>query len=107
MDLQFPLVNLQSGKIQIPGYVDATEIISWNVWTVPDDAIGPAGIHRTLRGKEIVCMNMKGGMVHWTDDSFDSVSARLLEARGQKDRAEIHAAAHAAAKINKSPLAVS
>jgi len=107
MLLQFPLVNLQTGKTQIPGYVDVTEIASWNLWTVPDDAIGgPQGLHRSLRGKEIVVLSTKSGLTHWTDDSFDSVSARILDARGQKDRAEIHAAAHAAAKTNKSPLAV-
>ncbi len=105
MLLQFPLVNLQTGETEIPGYLDADNVISWNVWNVPSDL--PSGIHRTMRGKAIVCINLKGGLAHWTDDSFDSVSARILEARGQKDSAEVHVAVHAAAKINKSRLAIS
>jgi hypothetical protein len=115
MFLHFACVNIQTGEFEIPSYVDVTEIVSWNRWKVPDDQAG--GIHRGLRGKLIIVLNMKSGIAHWTDESFDSVSARILEARGQdaataarlmKDRAELHAAAYAAEQMSakKSSLAV-
>jgi hypothetical protein len=113
MLLHFLLVNTLSGETEIPGYIDVAELASWTRWKVPDDApMGGPSPHRTLRGKFLISLNTKGGMTHWTDESFDSVSARILEARGQKDRAEIHAAANAAEKARelqtkKSPMAVS
>jgi hypothetical protein len=107
MLLHFQLINMQTGETDIPGYIEADAILSWNVWKLGDDL--SQGMHRTMRGKTIVVINVNNGigLAHMTTDSFDSVSARILEARGQKDRAEIHAAAHASAKINKSSLAVS
>jgi hypothetical protein len=110
MLLYFEAVNTLTGETAIPGYIDVDELASWTRWKVPDDAGGgPGGVHRSLRGKLLISLNTKGGMTHWTDESFDSVSARILEVRGQKDRAEIHAAAHAAEQMNskKSSLAVS
>ena len=109
MFVHFSLVNIQSGETGIPGYVDVNEIASWNRWKVPDDLAG--GLHRSLRGKLIIVLNMKVGITHWCEESFDAVSARILEARGQKDRAEIHAAASAAEKTaelqnKKHPMAV-
>ncbi len=112
MLLQFSLVNIATGETGIPGYVDVNEIASWNRWKVPDDTPGgPGGLHRTLRGKLITTLNMKTGATHWSDETFDAVSARILEARGQKDQAEIHRAARAGEQTaelqsKKSPLAV-
>jgi hypothetical protein len=105
MDLQFPFVNVATGETGVPAYVDAEQIMVWYQWIIPDD-LGQ-GVSRKLRGKTLVVLVTKSGSQHWTDDSFDSVSARILEAKGQKDRAQLHAAAHAAELLKKkSPLAV-
>jgi hypothetical protein len=97
------LVNTSSGQEHIPQYVDANEIVSWGPWLVPDPL--PQGINRGLRGRTLIVLNFKSGMMHWCEEGFDAVSARILAARGQLDEAKVHEAA-AAASATRSPLAV-
>jgi hypothetical protein len=119
MFLRFLLANIQSGEVDVSSYIDTNEIASWNTWNVGDQP-GP-GIHRLMRGKKIVVINMKGGLAHWCIESFDSVAARILEARGNEtdaqearrrhlEAAEIHKNKHADTQLRelnvKHPLAV-
>lgn len=90
--IRFFLVNLQSGEKQVEAYIDASRVVSWNRWKVPDDLTPGGAVHRSFRGKMLVTLNMEQGMTHWTDEDFDSVSARLLAARGQTAEADEHAA---------------
>jgi hypothetical protein len=97
------LVNTGSGEEHIPQYVDANEIVSWGPWLVPDSL--PQGMHRSLKGRTLVVLNFKTGMMHWCEESFDAVSARILAARGQEAEAKAHEAA-AALNAPRSALAV-
>lgn len=103
MFVKFLLVNTASGEEHIPQYVDAGEIVCWGPWVVPDSL--PPGMHRSLRGRTLVVLNTKTGHMHWCEESFDVVSARILAARGQHEEAKVHEAA-AALHAPKSPLAV-
>lgn len=103
MDRQFFVVNTSSGEQHIPQYVDCKEVVSWGPWVVPDPL--PQGMHRSLKGRTLIVLNMKTGHMHWCEESFDAVSARLLAARGQHEEVKAHEAA-AALNAPKSPLAV-
>jgi hypothetical protein len=103
MFLKFLLVNTSSGEEHIPFYVDASDISSWSPWVVPDSL--PQGMHRTLRGRTLTVLNLKPGHMHWCEESFDAVSARILSGRGQEPEAKAHEAA-AALNAPKSALAV-
>lgn len=103
MFLKFLVVNTSSGEEHIPQYVDANEIISWGPWVLPESL--PPGMHRSFRGRTLIVLNLKSSHMHWCEESFDAVSARILAARGQEAEAKAHAAA-AALNAPKSPLAV-
>lgn len=103
MVVKLLLVNTGSGEEHIPQYVDANEVVSWGPWLVPDSL--PQGMHRSLRGRTLVVLNFKTGMMHWCEESFDAVSARILIARGQVDEGEAHKSA-AALSAPRSALAV-
>jgi len=103
MFVKLLLVNTSSGEEHIPTYADANEISSWGPWVVPDPL--PQGMHRSLRGRTLVVLNFKTGMMHWCEESFDAVSARILAARGQDAEAKVHEAA-AKTSAPRSALAV-
>jgi hypothetical protein len=98
MFLKFTLVNPQTGKSDAVGYVNSNEVSTWNEFSCADD--GP----RQIRGRRFVVITQKNAIAWWVEESFDSVSQRILEAHGEKDKAAEHAAAIAAAP--KSPLLV-
>jgi hypothetical protein len=102
--LRFALVSLTSGETDIPGYVDAGEIFAWHVWNIGDD-VAP-NMHRKLRGKTVVVLQMKAGAAQWTLESFDEVSAKILEARGQSADAKAHKELADGAKLQHSRLAI-
>lgn len=102
--LKFALVSLTSGEMDLPGYMDANEIFAWHVWNIGDD-VAP-NMHRKMRGKTLVVLNTKPGAVQWTTESFDEVSAKILEARGQAKEAEAHKELADGAKLEKSRFAV-
>jgi hypothetical protein len=102
--VRFALVSLTSGETNLPGYVDPNEVFAWCVWNVGDDL--PPNMSRKLRGKSLVTLQFKAGATQWTLESFDEVSAKLLEARGQTIDAKAHKELAEGAKLNKSALAV-
>ncbi len=105
MFVEFLVVNTSSGEEHIPQYVDTAEIVSWGPWTVPDSL--PQGMHRTLRGRTLVILNMKSGHMHWCEESYHAVSAYILIARDQNVAAKAHSDKAAAEKaMRPSPLAV-
>ena len=106
---KFLVVNVQDGRFDVPCYIDCEQISEWHEWKTGMDL--PQGVHRNLRDKTLIVINMKTGGMHWCQESFDAVSARILEARQQGTLAEIHRAAQAASEAaaitsRKSPLAV-
>lgn len=103
MFVKFLLVNTSSGEEHIPGYVDVNDIASWSPWVVPDSL--PQGMHRSFRGRTLSVLNLKSGHMHWCEESFDAVSARILTAREQHTEAKAHEAA-AALNAPRSHLAV-
>jgi len=103
--IRFALVSLTSGETDLGGYVDASDVVSWNVWNIPDDVNAGPNIHRRMRGKSLVALNLRGGICHWTTESFDEVSAKLLEARGQAADAKAHKELADGAKLEKSRFA--
>jgi hypothetical protein len=104
--VKFALVSLTSGEIDLGGYVDSSEVVSFNVWNIGDELPPGGGIHRKMRGKSLVSLNLRGGIAHWTDETFDDVAAKLLEARGQSAEAKTHKDLADGAKIQKSRLAI-
>jgi hypothetical protein len=104
--IKYSLINTITGQKGIQGYVDANEIASFNEYHVPDEGI--QGWHRYTRGITLCYVTLKSGVMNYSDDNFDVLAARILEARGQKDLAESHRAAAELVKANrKSPLSVS
>lgn len=106
MLIRFALVSITSGETDLGGYVDSAQVVSWNVWNIADDLSMGAGIHRKMRGKSLVALNLRGGIAHWTTENFDEVSAKLLEARGQTREAKTHKDLADGAKLQHSHLAI-
>jgi len=104
--IRFALVSLTSGETDLGGYVDSADVVSWNVWNISDELPPGGGIHRKMRGKSLVALNLRGGIAHWTTESFDEVSARILEARGQAAEAKTHKDLAEGAKLQHSRLAI-
>jgi|HubBroStandDraft_6_1064221.scaffolds.fasta_scaffold41034_5 hypothetical protein len=101
--VRFALVSLTSGETDVPGYIDAGEVFAWHVWKIDEST---PGMHRSLRGKTVIAIQMKAGAAQWTLESFDEVSAKLLEARGQFPDAKTHKELADGAKVEKSRFAV-
>ena len=101
--MRFALISLTTAET-IPGYIDANDIFAWHVWNVSDE-LAP-NMHRKLRGKTLVVLNTKPGAVQWTEESFDEVSAKILEARGQTADAKTHKELAEGARVEKSRFAV-
>lgn len=104
--IRFALVSLTSGETDLGAYVDAAEVVSINVWNIGDELPPGGQIHRKMRGKSLVSLNLRGGIAHWTDESFDEVAAKLLEARGQTTEAKTHKDLADGAKLQRSRLAI-
>lgn len=104
--IRFSLVSLTSGETNVSGYIDANEVFAWHEWNIGDDLPPGGNIHRTLRGKTLVVLNTKAGAVQWTVESFDQVSAKILEARGQTIDAKHHKELADGAKLERSRFAV-
>jgi hypothetical protein len=101
--VRFNLVSLTSGETSVSGYVDANEVFAWHEWKIED---GQPNIHRKLRGQTVVVLQMKAGAAQWTAESFDEVSAKILEARGQTADAKHHKELADGEKLEKSRFAV-
>lgn len=104
--VQFALVSLTSGETELGAYIDSDEVVSFNVWNIGEELPPGGQIHRKMRGKSLVSLNLRGGIAHWTDESFDEVAAKLLEARGQTADAKHHKELADGAKVEKSRFAV-
>jgi hypothetical protein len=102
--VRFALASLTTGDTDIPGYIDTAEVFAWHEWNIGDDV--QPGMHRKLRGKTLVVFQMKAGAAQWTAESFDEVSAKILEARGQTVDAKAHKELADGAKLRTSPFAV-
>lgn len=108
MLLRFQLVSVQSGDMDLPAYIDASEITSWSVWRVGDDV--PPGMHRKLRGKVLTTLQQKNGAINWTEESFHSVSTRILTMRAlilEAKTAEISKALHECSETERAEAAAS
>jgi hypothetical protein len=103
--VRFTLTSLTTAE-EIPGYMDANEIFAWHVWNIGDDIPPGGNIHRKLRGKTLVVLNTKPGAIQWTQESFDEVSAKILEARGQAGDAKTHKELAEGARVEKSRFTV-
>ena len=97
-------VSLQTAENDLPAYIDAAEIICISVWRIGDE-VGP-NMHRKMRGKTLVTLMTKAGTMNWTEEGFDEVSAKILEARGQTADAKTHKELADGAKLEKSRFAV-
>lgn len=103
--VRFAFVSLTSGEADLSGYVDPGEVFAWSVWNVGDDL--PPNMSRKLRGKSLITIQFKAGATQWTLESFDEVSAKLLEARGQTEDAKAHKELAAEARtLDRSRFAV-
>jgi len=70
--IQFELINPSDGKTDGIGYFSLATLISWTRMVAPDN--GP----RFARGKTVTCLTLATGMSWWTEESYESVSQRIL-----------------------------
>lgn len=93
--LKFHLIDPQTGKPGDEAYVDSELIGSWQSM-------------KTKHDKPCTLINIKSGMgfAYQVNETFDEVSAKLLEARGQTADARIHKELADGAKLEKSRFAV-
>lgn len=93
--LKFQLINPQTGKPEDEAYVDAEQISTWQSM-------------KTKYDKPCTLINFKSGMgfAYQVNASFDEVSAKILEARGQSADAKVHKELADGAKLEKSRFAV-
>jgi hypothetical protein len=93
--LLFQLINPQTGKPEDEAYVDADQVSTWQSM-------------KTKYDKPCTLINFKSGMgfAYQVNATFNEVSARILEARGQSADAKHHKELADGAKVETSRFAV-